>query len=158
MSIDWTALLHYYSIGRWIIERIIWTKLGTKRSSSACSIYILSSIYYFIDCSAVIRTCNLFRHPFAFAYFIIFTSSYITYKMALLKFALFIVLGLSIHHGVEAREVATYGIETVDNVCAGVGELDQLADIASQLLSRRFSGMGSIRVSCCSKEQMKCFV
>ena len=80
--------------------------------------------------------------------------------MALLKLALLIVLGLSlsIHHGVEAREAATYGIETVDNVCAGVGELDQLADIASQLLSRRFSGMGSIRVSCCSKEQMKCFV
>ena len=100
----------------------------------------------------------MFRHPFAFAYFIIFTSSYITYKMALLKFALFIVLGLSIHHEVEAREVSSYGIETVDNVCAGVGELDQLADIASQLLSRRFSGMGSIRVSCCSKEQMKCFV
>ena len=79
--------------------------------------------------------------------------------MALLKFVLLIVLGLSIR-GVEAREASTYGygIETVDNVCAGVGELDQLADIASQLLSRRFSGMGSIRVSCCSKEQMKCFV
>ena len=79
--------------------------------------------------------------------------------MALLKFVLLIVLGLSIR-GVEAREASTYGygIETVDNVCAGVGELDQLADITSQLMSRRFSGMGSIRVSCCSKEQMKCFV
>ena len=67
--------------------------------------------------------------------------------MALLKFALFIVLGLSIHHGVEAREVATYGIETVDNVCAGVGDLDQLGDITSQLMSRRYPEMGSIRVS-----------
>ena len=78
--------------------------------------------------------------------------------MALLKFVLLIVLGLGIC-GVEAREASTYGygIETVDNVCAGVGELDQLADITSQLMSRRFPEMGSIRVSC-SKEQMKRFV
>ena len=80
--------------------------------------------------------------------------------MALLKFVFLIVLGLGIC-GVEAREASTYGygygIETVDNVCAGVGELDQLADITSQLMSRRFPEMGSIRVSC-SKEQMKRFV
>ena len=76
--------------------------------------------------------------------------------MALLKFVFLIVLGLGIC-GVEAREASTYGIETVDKVCAGVGELDQLADITSQLMSRRFPEMGSIRVSC-SKEQMKRFV
>jgi len=77
--------------------------------------------------------------------------------MALLKFVFLIVLGLGIC-GVEAREASIgYGIETVDNVCAGVGELDQLADITSQLMSRRFPEMGSIRVSC-SKEQMKRFV
>jgi len=75
--------------------------------------------------------------------------------MALLKLAFFIVLGLIIT-GVEAREVSTYGIETVDNVCAGVGELDQLADITTQLMLKRFPEMGSVRVSCTIKQQMKC--
>ena len=68
--------------------------------------------------------------------------------MTLLKLlALFITACLVICE-VEAREVSTYGIETVDNVCDGVGELDQLGDITSQLMSRRYPEMGSIRVSC----------
>ena len=69
--------------------------------------------------------------------------------MALLKFVLLIVLGLSIR-GVEAREASTYGygIETVDNVCAGIGDLDQLADITSELMSKRFPELAPIRVSC----------
>ena len=64
--------------------------------------------------------------------------------------ALFIVLAF-INHGVEAHKVSTYGIETVDNVCAGVGDLDQLADITSQLMSKRFPEMGSVRVSVLKK-------
>ena len=73
--------------------------------------------------------------------------------MTLLKMlALFITTCLVIHE-VDAREASTYGIETVDNVCAGVGDLDQLGDITSQLMSRRYPERGSIRVSC-TKEQM----
>ena len=67
--------------------------------------------------------------------------------MALPKLAFFIVLCLIIS-GVEAHKVSSYGIETVDNVCAGVGDLDQLADITTQLMLKRFPEMGSIRVSC----------
>ena len=52
---------------------------------------------------------------------------------------------------VEAHKVSTYGIETVDNVCAGVGDLDQLGDITSQLMSKRFPEMGSVRVSVLKK-------
>ena len=61
--------------------------------------------------------------------------------------AFFIALGLLIH-GVEARKVSTYGIETVDNVCAGIGDLDQLADITSELMSKKFPELAPIRVSC----------
>ena len=70
--------------------------------------------------------------------------------MALLM-SFFIIAVCLIMSGVDAREA--YGIETVDNVCAGVGDLDQLGDITSQLMSRRYPEMGSIRVSC-TKEQM----
>ena len=67
--------------------------------------------------------------------------------MTLLKLlALFIAVCLGIRE-VEAHKVSTYGLETVDNVCAGVGDLDQLGDITSQLMSRRYPEMGSIRVS-----------
>ena len=72
--------------------------------------------------------------------------------MALLM-SFFIIAVCLIMTGVDAREASTYGIETVDNVCAGVGDLDQLGDITSQLMSRRYPEMGSIRVSC-TKEQM----
>ena len=76
--------------------------------------------------------------------------------MTLLKLlALFIAVCLGIRE-VEAHKVSTYGIETVDNVCAGVGDLDQLADITTQLMLKRFPEMGSIRVSCTTKQQMKC--
>ena len=68
-------------------------------------------------------------------------------KMKFCFVAFFIALGLLIH-GVEARKVSTYGIETVDNVCAGIGDLDQLADITSELMSKRFPELAPIRVSC----------
>jgi len=71
--------------------------------------------------------------------------------MTLLKLlALFIAVCLGIRE-VEAHKVSTYGIETVDNVCAGVGDLDQLGDITSQLMSKRFPEMGSVRVSVLKK-------
>ena len=71
-----------------------------------------------------------------------------------LKLSFFIAVCLIIT-GVEAREVSTYGIETVDNVCAGVGDLDQLGDITSQVMSRRYPEMGSIRVSWTKEQMMK---
>ena len=49
---------------------------------------------------------------------------------------------------VEARRQPQYGLESVDGVCEGWGELDQLADITSQVLNAKYPYMGSIRVSC----------
>ena len=75
--------------------------------------------------------------------------------MTLLTLSFLIIAVCLVIHGAEARKVSTYGIESVDDVCAGIGGLDQLADITSQLMSRRYPEMGSIRVSC-SREQIKC--
>ena len=117
---------------------------------------ISSTIYYLIDYSVVWPACNLLRPSLHLHLHLLSYSQPPALKMTF-RVALFIALILLIHgDGVEASK-ASYGIDTVDNVCAGVGELDQLADITSQLMSSRFPGMGSIRVSC-SKEQMKCFV
>ena len=40
------------------------------------------------------------------------------------------------------------GIESVDGFCRGLNALDELADISSQLLNRKFPRLGPIRVSC----------
>ena len=40
------------------------------------------------------------------------------------------------------------GIESVDGFCRGLNGLDELADISSQLLNRKFPTLGPIRVSC----------
>ena len=47
-----------------------------------------------------------------------------------------------------STRVPQYGLESVDGVCEGWGELDQLADITSQVLNAKYPYMGSIRVSC----------
>ena len=54
----------------------------------------------------------------------------------------------------EAGSVGLYalrpgeGIESVEGFCRGVNALDELADIASQLLNRKYPRLGPIRVSC----------
>ena len=40
------------------------------------------------------------------------------------------------------------GIESVDGFCWGLNGLDELGDISSQLLNRKFPTLGPIRVSC----------
>ena len=40
------------------------------------------------------------------------------------------------------------GLESVDGFCQGLNALDELADISSQLLNRKYPGLGPIRVSC----------
>ena len=40
------------------------------------------------------------------------------------------------------------GIESVDGFCGGLNALDELSDIASQILNRKFPKLGPIRVSC----------
>ena len=40
-----------------------------------------------------------------------------------------------------------YGLESIDGYCEGWGELDQLADIASQALNAKYPYMGPMRVS-----------
>ena len=40
------------------------------------------------------------------------------------------------------------GVESVDGFCRGLNGLDELADISSQLLNRKFPMLGPIRVSC----------
>ena len=46
----------------------------------------------------------------------------------------------------EARQ-AQYGLATVDGFCQGYGELDQLGDIAAEVMNSKFPGIGSVRVS-----------
>ena len=46
----------------------------------------------------------------------------------------------------EARQ-AQYGLATVDAFCRGYGELDQLGDIAAEVMNSKFPGIGSVRVS-----------
>ena len=40
------------------------------------------------------------------------------------------------------------GIESVDGFCRGLNALDELGDISSQLLNRKYPRLGPIRVSC----------
>ena len=40
------------------------------------------------------------------------------------------------------------GVESVDGFCRGLNGLDELGDISSQLLNRKFPTLGPIRVSC----------
>ena len=40
------------------------------------------------------------------------------------------------------------GIESVDGFCRGLNALDELADISSQVLNRKYPRLGPIRVSC----------
>ena len=49
---------------------------------------------------------------------------------------------------IGATRLPQYGLESVDGVCEGWGELDQLADITSQVLNAKYPYMGPIRVSC----------
>ena len=46
----------------------------------------------------------------------------------------------------EARQ-AQYGLATVDEFCQGYGDLDQLGDIAAEVMNSKFPGIGSVRVS-----------
>ena len=40
-----------------------------------------------------------------------------------------------------------YGLASVDGFCQGVGELDQLGDVASEILTIKYPGTGYNRVS-----------
>ena len=46
----------------------------------------------------------------------------------------------------EARHPA-YGLASVEDFCNGWGELDQLGDIASEVMNVKFPALGSTRVS-----------
>ena len=46
----------------------------------------------------------------------------------------------------EARQ-PQYGLASVDDFCQGVGELDQLGDVASEILTIKYPGTGYNRVS-----------
>lgn len=71
--------------------------------------------------------------------------SYLNYGNGLTKnvycLALLLLFGWS-----EARR-PEYGLATVDEFCQGYGELDQLGDVASQMMSKKFPKLGSTRVS-----------
>ena len=40
------------------------------------------------------------------------------------------------------------GIESVEGFCGGLNALDELSDMASQILNRKFPKLGPIQVSC----------
>ena len=40
------------------------------------------------------------------------------------------------------------GVESVDGFCQGLNALDELSDMASQILNKKFPKLGPIRVSC----------
>ena len=46
----------------------------------------------------------------------------------------------------EARQ-PQYGLASVDDFCKGWGELDQLGDVASELMTANYPRMGPLRVS-----------
>ena len=49
---------------------------------------------------------------------------------------------------IEAKaRLPQYGLDSVEGFCEGWGELDQLGDIASQMLNTKYLYMGSMRVS-----------
>ena len=45
------------------------------------------------------------------------------------------------------------GVESVDGFCQGLNALDELADISSQLLNRKYPRLGPIWVSCKPKHK-----
>ena len=47
----------------------------------------------------------------------------------------------------EALQQPQYGLASVDGFCQGVGELDQLGDVASEILNIKYPGTGYNRVS-----------
>ena len=47
---------------------------------------------------------------------------------------------------IETSRVPRYGLDSVDGFCEGWGDLDQLADISSQMLNVKYPYMGPIRV------------
>ena len=49
---------------------------------------------------------------------------------------------------IGATRVPQYGLDSIDGFCEGWGDLDQLADITSQVLNAKYPYMGSVRVSC----------
>ena len=42
------------------------------------------------------------------------------------------------------------GIEAVRGFCQGLNALDEFADVASQLMMKKYSYLGPFRVSCCN--------
>ena len=46
----------------------------------------------------------------------------------------------------EARQLQ-YGLASVDGFCQGWGQLDQLGDVASELMMAKYPRMGPLRVS-----------
>ena len=48
---------------------------------------------------------------------------------------------------IEATHQPQYGLDSIDGYCEGWGELDQLADITSQVLNAKYPYMGPMRVS-----------
>ena len=49
---------------------------------------------------------------------------------------------------IEAKaRLPQYGLDSVEGFCEGWGELDQLGDIASQMLNTKYPYMGSMCVS-----------
>ena len=49
---------------------------------------------------------------------------------------------------IEAKtRLPQYGLDSVEGFCEGWGELDQLGDIASQMLNSKYPYMGAMRVS-----------
>jgi len=47
---------------------------------------------------------------------------------------------------IEASRQPHYGLDSIDDFCEGWGDLDQLADISSQMLNAKYPYMGPIRV------------
>ena len=47
---------------------------------------------------------------------------------------------------IETSRVPQYGLDSVVGFCEGWGDLDQLADISSQMLNVKYPYMGPIRV------------
>ena len=48
---------------------------------------------------------------------------------------------------IEAKtRLPQYGLDSVQGFCEGWGDLDQLGDVASQLLNTKYPYMGSMRV------------
>ena len=69
-------------------------------------------------------------------------KSFINSRVNLLGICFLVVLPI------EAKtRLPQYGLDSVEGFCEGWGELDQLGDIASQMLNTKYPYMGSMRVS-----------